>query len=273
MRKNKLLIIDPQNDFCSPDGALYVKNAEKDMKRLKNFAIENINNIDDIYITQDTHFPYDIAHPTFWMDKNGNNPEPFTIITFKDFKIRKYVPSDTNEEEWIKFYLINIEKNKKQPLCIWPEHCIDTYGWDICDSVKEILKYAKNKNIKIEKYCKGESYKTENFSAIDAEIPYYDNHSKENIARNDKLISNLQNKNTNKLLIAGEASSHCLGATVKDIIIDPEIDIDPNNIYILKDTTSCVEGFEIQRMKYFNYFIKNNINIITTKKMEKILNE
>lgn len=37
MQKIHLLIIDPQNDFCSPDGSLYVHGAEQDMQRLADF--------------------------------------------------------------------------------------------------------------------------------------------------------------------------------------------------------------------------------------------
>ena len=32
--KLHLVAIDPQNDFCSPHGSLYVPGAEEDMKRL-----------------------------------------------------------------------------------------------------------------------------------------------------------------------------------------------------------------------------------------------
>jgi len=34
MKKIDLLIIDPQLDFCSPKGSLFVPNADKDMSRL-----------------------------------------------------------------------------------------------------------------------------------------------------------------------------------------------------------------------------------------------
>ena len=41
MRKNALLLIDVQNDFCDPNGALFVPGAEEDSKRTAEF-IENI---------------------------------------------------------------------------------------------------------------------------------------------------------------------------------------------------------------------------------------
>jgi len=266
MEKNKLLIIDPQNDFCSPNGALYVKNAENDMDNLKNFIINHIEKINEIHITQDVHNLYDIAHPVFWVDKNDKHPAPFSIITYDDFKNKKFIPKVKNENKYVKHYLINTQKNNKQPLCIWPEHCImKTEGFEFYPPIQKIINIYKEK---IFTYKKGYYPKSEHFSAIDAELPYIN----ENInTRNNKLISNIQNNKINKLIIAGEASSHCLGATIKDIIIDPEININLSKIYILNDATSPVKGFESQEKEYFDYFKKNNINIISMSEMENLL--
>ena len=35
----QLLIIDPQNDFCDPNGALFVPGADEDMKRLASMVM------------------------------------------------------------------------------------------------------------------------------------------------------------------------------------------------------------------------------------------
>ena len=40
-KKNALLIIDPQYDFCDPVGALYVKGADRDMEMLSGSPFEN----------------------------------------------------------------------------------------------------------------------------------------------------------------------------------------------------------------------------------------
>ena len=64
--KNSLLIIDPQNDFCSPEGSLFVKGAEEDCRSIKK-VLENLDKkIDSIIITMDMHHFYDISHPGFW---------------------------------------------------------------------------------------------------------------------------------------------------------------------------------------------------------------
>ena len=50
-----LLVIDPQVDFCDPNGSLFVKGADADMKRLATMIRENINLIERINITLDSH--------------------------------------------------------------------------------------------------------------------------------------------------------------------------------------------------------------------------
>ena len=62
-KKNLLIVIDMQNDFCLPDGALYVPGAEDDIQRVKNFIDRNYRMIDHIVLTQDNHQVIDISHP------------------------------------------------------------------------------------------------------------------------------------------------------------------------------------------------------------------
>ena len=84
--KTSLLIVDPQNDFCHPDGSLYVPEAEKDCKRLTDLINKYSTKIDSIHITLDTHHYFDIAHPIFWLDQNDKNPTPYTIIKAEDVR-------------------------------------------------------------------------------------------------------------------------------------------------------------------------------------------
>ena len=51
---NILLIIDPQNDF-HPGGSLAVNGANEDSERTADFIMANINKIDEIVVTLDTH--------------------------------------------------------------------------------------------------------------------------------------------------------------------------------------------------------------------------
>ena len=52
-----LIVIDPQNDFCDPKrGALYVKNAEKDMEALAEFITRRGDILEDVYKRQPSGF-------------------------------------------------------------------------------------------------------------------------------------------------------------------------------------------------------------------------
>jgi len=82
----RLLIIDPQVDFCDgpANGALPVPGATADMIRLAAMIDRLGNRIDDIDVTLDSHRTIDIAHPAWWVDSGGGNPSAFTIITAQD---------------------------------------------------------------------------------------------------------------------------------------------------------------------------------------------
>ena len=103
---NALLIIDPQNDFCNPNGTLFVSGADKDCGRLAEFIDNNSSKISSIHITLDSHPTYHIAHPEFWMDENGNNPKPFTIITHQDYVKGMYKPRNSLLEQHVEEYLM-----------------------------------------------------------------------------------------------------------------------------------------------------------------------
>ena len=79
-----LLIIDPQIDFCTPSGSLFVKAADKDMPHLANMVMKGKHKIDNIRVTLDSHHFVHIAHPSWWQDKDNNPPKPFTVIAYDD---------------------------------------------------------------------------------------------------------------------------------------------------------------------------------------------
>jgi nicotinamidase-related amidase len=50
-----LLVIDPQIDF-HPGGSLAVPGANEDSERIASLIVENLSNINEIYVTQDSHY-------------------------------------------------------------------------------------------------------------------------------------------------------------------------------------------------------------------------
>ena len=90
------------------------------------------------------------------------------------------------------------------------------------------------------KVTKGENPWTEHYSAIQAEVPdAADAHTQLNTA----LLADLDRADL--LLIAGEASSHCVRATTEHIVANLPGGR-PERIVLLTDCMSPVGGFEAQ---------------------------
>lgn len=258
-----LLIIDPQKDFMtSPSfsGALSVPGAYEDMLVLASYIEKEVPQ--EIVVTLDTHNKMDIAHKLWWQDKNGNNPDSFTSITVSDVENKKWMPVDPTLNDYALFYVKELEKNGKYTLLIWPDHCIDgTPGHEINDELLHTLKlWEKNYNKKITYLIKGTNPKTEHYSGLKAEVVLEDD---EGTKLNTKMISYL-NK-FDKIEIAGEALSHCVGNTVMDLLnnLNPK---DRSKITMLKDCMSPVAGFENEGQKFLDEVKNLGGKIEITKK-------
>ncbi|MDR2897683.1 MAG: hypothetical protein LBU99_02630 [Spirochaetaceae bacterium] len=233
-----LVIIDPQNDFCSPEGSLYVPGGEDDCRRLAAFIDTWKEKIGSIYVTLDAHPYYHIAHPGFWLNPENSHPDVFTVITEEDVRRGIWRPADPNMAAYVEEYLLFLESKGRYRLTIWPPHClIATWGYSVHDVVREsihaweMLTSGRN----IDYIIKASNPRTEHYSAIHAEVPDpADPVTRTNFAFIDKL------KQYDNILFAGEALSHCLANSVRDI----SIYIPANRITVLTDATSNVAGFE-----------------------------
>lgn len=240
-RKIHLLIIDPQNDFARVGGALFVNGADGDMKRLAEFIRKNDSKLDDIHVTLDNHQYNDISHPARWMDQNGKNPDPFTIITADDVRKGVWMASmpflQTKQLE----YTENLERNKRYPLCIWPPHClIGTEGAAVVSDLSDALYMWERKRFKQVRYVvKGTNPHTEHYSAVVADVVDPTDPSTQ---LNTRLIDVIQN--ADEVLIAGEALSHCVANTVRDIADNFSDQSAVSKFVLLTDASSNVTGFE-----------------------------
>ncbi len=127
-KRVELLIIDPQIDFCDPDkGALYVPNAEHDMRRLAQMIRRLKDKIDDIHITLDSHHFIHIAHPIFWKDSHGNHPQPFTRITLPEVEDGKWTTTQPGLYKRALEYVRKLDQNGRYDLTIWPPHWAATF--------------------------------------------------------------------------------------------------------------------------------------------------
>jgi len=261
MERIDLLLIDPQNDFCSPDanakkgtqqenngvyeGTLYVPGAERDMERLSALIKGFGQKIKNIHTTLDCHHYYDIAHPGFWRNSDGKNPDPFTIISNKDtiegvwnpvFLSLPHLGID-NTVEYVKDYTKQLEDSGRYSLCIWPPHClIGSEGNNVFPVLFEsLLEWEKEQKNNINYVSKGSAITTEHYSGVKAEVPDGRDFSTQlNIGFIEML------KKSDKILVAGEALSHCLKSTIEDIVKEFNDTSLVEKIVLLEDGTSPV---------------------------------
>jgi nicotinamidase-related amidase len=210
--QHALLIIDAQYDFCNPNGALYVPGAEKDMERLSKIIKNNLNKIDHICVTLDSHPVNDISHPSFWQDKNGKFPAPFTQITLQDLNEGKWTPRFYPDKA--RKYLTDLEAQGQFPHLIWPEHClIGSKGNALDDQLMEALIDWTRTGKYYQAVTKGTYPMTEHFGIFMAQIPVAD---RPETQLNQSLIKTLEN--FQNVYIAGEAKSHCVATSIKQAL-------------------------------------------------------
>lgn len=207
--KNAFLIIDAQYDFCHPNGALFVPGAEDDMKRLAKLIKTQGDKIDHISVTLDSHPVNDISHPSFWQDKNGKSPAPFTQITSQDMKAGNWSPRFFPEKA-IK-YVEELEGQGKFLHFIWPEHClIGSKGNALDDTLMEALVDWTRQGKYYQAVTKGTYPLTEHFGIFAAQIPVAD---RPETQLNQGLVQTLEK--FQNVFVAGEAKSHCVATSLQ----------------------------------------------------------
>jgi len=238
-----LLIIDPQNDFCNPGddngnnkGSLFVPDADKDMQRLSYFILSNFERLNHIVVTLDTHYHNDISHPGFWMNTDEKHPEAFTQITVEDLTSEKWFPLFAPER--VSEYMVKLEKQGEYPHVIWPEHClIGSEGAAIYKPVFDAISQWSKQGKFYQPVMKGQYPFSEHFGAFAAQVIFDE---VEDTKLNVDLIDELGH--FDNVFIAGEAKSHCVANTVKQLnIYAPGL---LSKVVILEDTMSNVTGFE-----------------------------
>lgn len=260
-RKTQLLVIDPQNDFCDlPEAyrptdtasgtrvapALPVNGAHADMVRLAAFIREAAPQLTDIAITLDSHHRLDIAHPTFWKKGDGAAVTPFTAITAAQVRDGQYLPRDPAALPRALAYLDELEARGRYTLMVWPVHCeIGSWGHNVHADVRAAYNAWEESRLGVvRKITKGANPWTEHYSAMQAEVPDPDDPDTQ---LNQTLIDELDRADL--LLIAGEASSHCVRATTEHIVANLRSGR-ADKVVLLTDCMSPVGGFEAQHTAF-----------------------
>ncbi|WP_242308353.1 hypothetical protein [Bacillus cereus group sp. BfR-BA-01524] len=242
--KERVMVIgiDFQNDFME-NGELGVPNSHRDIRNITNFIYKNLNKITTIAVSLDTHDLHQIFHPSWWVDREGNHPVPFTIITTDDVEKGIWIAVEKQKESLD--YLRNLEKIGKKQLCIWTYHCIEgTNGAALEGQFSNMIHFHSiARNTKIEKIVKGQNPLSEMYGMIKPEYAVGDE-------GNYEFLNSL--KSYQKIIIAGEAKSHCVLESVKQIVEHYTDDRSvTSNIYLLDDCMSSIPSYEEETKKAF----------------------
>ncbi len=264
--KTCLILVDIQNTFCIPEFELFVRGntgtgAVDDNKRLCEFIYSNINDITHIAITMDTHQAMQVFHSIFFVNDEGEHPPPFTLISYKSVKDGKWkfnnkIHHNLNiSTDYIQKHLLHyteeLEAKGKYELTIWPYHAmLGGVGHALVSSVEEaIFFHTIARYSQPEFHIKGDNPLTEHYSVLDPEVLTGPD-SKPLSKRDESLFTKTKSSESiiqklidyDRIVIAGQAKSHCVAWTIEDIlrklsIMDKSL---ARKIYILEDCTSPV---------------------------------
>lgn len=250
-----LCIIDPQMDFVNPPGSnypgsLYVKNAEHDMNRLCRFIFNNVDKINNIVCSLDTHFLFQPFHPLNWVagsqpssDRNGvpyqpgEYPKPYTLISLKD--VHKDVWRAARHPARMMEMLEKLENEQKKQLCIWPVHCeLGSVGHAMESMLFHTIHWhAGARKSQYGLTEKGMSPWAEHYGILQAEVEFKDD---------DRTHLNIEMLNkwaqADAIYFAGEARTHCVLETLRQVQkyfakTSPEV---IKRLFVLEDCMSDV---------------------------------
>ncbi|MGD9283523.1 MAG: hypothetical protein PVG68_07625 [Desulfobacterales bacterium] len=251
-----LLLIDVQNTFCIPDFELYVggtsgTGAVDDNRRLCEFMYRNLNFINEICATMDTHQVVQIFHSIFLVNDKGEHPNPYTLITPEDVKggiwtfNRELSSSLQIDEDYGQKYLLHytqkLKEGGKYDLTIWPYHAmLGGIGHALVSAVEEAVFFHSIARLSQPDFqVSGSNPFTESYSALSAEVlegPGGERIDDKNIMFTRKLLD------YDAVIIAGQAKSHCVAWTIEDLlneIIGSDKQL-TEKVYLLEDCTSPV---------------------------------
>ena len=242
MPNYNLLIIDPQNDFLDMAGAaLPVPGANADMDRLAQWLLTHADSVQSITVTLDSHASVGVERTSFWLDADGQSVAPFTLISAADVQAQKFLPRHAALRAEVLSYLQDLEAQGQRQLVVWPVHCVvGTWGHNIHTGLSQaIAAWEMRTGVTANKVLKGQNPLTEQYSAFRAEVPRADD---PRTALNQTLLDSLAT-GSGMLLVAGEALSHCVAASVQDVMDHLPSERLARTI-LLTDCMSPVPGFE-----------------------------
>lgn len=244
--------IDCQIGFCHPDASLFVPGAVEDTQRIIAWLYRHLGSITELIFSLDTHSLYQIFHPAWWVDADGNHPATLTAITADEIRNGRwsavYSPQDSLA------YCEKLETSGKYVLTIWPYHTL--LGGVSHALVPALMEAAMFHSIvrqqPIHFEMKGRHPQTENYSVFSPEVKTLSGQSvgRFNTALFQKLMT------FDRVYVFGQASSHCVMSSLYDLLRQIR-KVEPawvKKLWILADAMSPVPAPPLQPLPEFLNF-------------------
>jgi nicotinamidase-related amidase len=248
-----LVAVDCQNTFCTPGFELFVAGrsgvaAVDDSRRLCEFVYRNLDLITRIVPTLDTHQAMQIFHSVFLVDRDGNHPTPYTVISAEDVERGHWQVSpevcralgidERHARRHLRHYAQTLEAGGKYSLTVWPYHAmLGGIGHALVSSFEEaIFFHAVARQSQPEFRLKGRQPLTEHYSVVGPEVAVGPDGEPLG-GRDEALLDEL--RSFDAVVIAGQAKSHCVAWTIDDLL-EAGGDALAAKLYLLEDCTSPV---------------------------------
>ncbi|HEX9038808.1 MAG TPA: hypothetical protein VF808_17635 [Ktedonobacterales bacterium] len=232
-----LVLVDVQHDFVDPAGALSVPGAQADVARMVTWLYANAGRVTQVYASLDTHLPLHIFYRGWWVDpQTGAHPDPYTAITVEDVAAGAWEP--LRDAEWSRRYLVALREQAKKDLMIWPEHTMEgALGHMLAPALSEAITWHGAARLVQPVYIsKARTTRTEYYGIFGAEVVDPDDpQTALNVALLDAVMAH------DVVYIAGEAKSHCVLETLRQIVARYQGDPPTlSKVYVLRDCMSSV---------------------------------
>lgn len=236
-RKIALVLIDAQIDFIHPPpvGTLAVPGAVADTRRTIELIYRNAGKLTTIVASLDSHLPYQIFYPTWWVDEAGKHPAPFTLIGKDDLAAGRWRP--VLDPSWSLDYVEKLAGTDKKALCIWPYHTmIGSVGHALDPALSEAIAFhAAARRAQPVYLSKGSIPQTEHYSVLEPEVKY-GKHPQGGL--NTALLDALARHDV--VYVAGQAKSHCVLESMRSMLA--YFDSEPTVIEKLRLLVDCTSS-------------------------------
>jgi nicotinamidase-related amidase len=250
-----LLAVDIQNTFCIPEFELFVAGrsgtgAVEDNRRLCEFVYRYLGTITQVFPSLDTHQAMQVFHAIWLVDEQGNQPDPYTLVSAEDIEAGRWrmntavaeaLGIDVDyAERHLAHYTRRLAEGGKYDLTIWPYHAmLGGIGHALVSAVEEaVFFHGVARHSQPDFQVKGDNPLTEHYSMLGPEVtegPDGDRLGQKNTELIEKLLR------FDAVVVAGQAKSHCMAWTIDDLLENEDIrERLAERTYLLEDCTSPV---------------------------------